>query len=289
MHTLPHVENVDELEIPGRSPLPAERQEQVRNRIHLVDIRSLRLYEIPNSERVAEIEESFRRSGVLEHPVIVDPRLDLLIDGHHRVQALERLGLTHIPAFTVDYESDEVQVKGWSRATDADPEEVRRAFQMPGGEVGGGWAVLAKDPQEDLVARREFTDPQEGALYLDAVSEGLYADGHMVRFSTPADASRFGLVHSYIEPVVGKAEVIQVIDSGEVFPHEVNRHLVRNRPLGLHTPLDTTTSPRRFQTHLESRFHRDPAPVIVEPGLRQGERLYEEQVTLLSARGVRAE
>jgi ParB-like nuclease domain len=271
----------DRFEIPGSSPLPVERLEQVRNRIHLVDIRSLRLYEIPSSERVAEIEESFRRSAVLDHPVIVDPALDLLIDGHHRVQAFERLGLTHIPAFAVDYESDEVQVKGWSRATDADPEDVRRAFQKPGGEPGGDWAVLAKGPQQDLLARREFTDPQEGAQYLEAIADRLHSDGHMVTFSTQADASRFGLVHSYIEPVVGKAEVIQIVNSGEVFPHEVNRHLVRNRPLGLYTPLNTTTSPRRFRAHVEARFHRDPAPSSVEPGLRQGERLYEEPVTLL--------
>lgn len=270
----------DSFEIPSGSPMASRRLETVRGRLHLADIRSLRLYEMPRSEKVAEIEQSLRLSGVLDHPVIVDPELSLLIDGHHRVQAFERLGLTHIPAFTVDYLSDEVRVRGWNRATDASPEEVRRAFDAPGGKLGGPWAVLAKSPVHDPLARREFTDPREGARYLEGLADRLRDDGHLVTLCTEADALSRERVHTYIEPVVGKQEVIGIIDSGEIFPHEVNRHLIDDRPLGLHTPLNMVESPGRFHGYVEERIDRGRAPLAVDPGLRQGERVYEEPVTL---------
>lgn len=267
-------------EIPSGAPMPLERLETVRGRLSLVDIRSLQLYEIPRGEKVTEIEQSLRRSGVLDHPVVVDPELSLLIDGHHRVQAFERLGLSQIPAFTVDYLSDEVRVRGWNRATDADAEDVQRAFEVPGGELGGDWAVLAESSEQEPLARREFPDPREGAQYLEALTDRLQNDGHRVTLCTKDDALRLELIHTYIEPVVGKAEVLAIIDSGEIFPHEVNRHLIDDRPLGLHTPLSAAESPKRFRNYVEERVHGARSPLAIEPGLRQGERVYEEPVTL---------
>lgn len=270
----------ESFEIPSGSPMPVQQREEVRGRLQLIDIRSLQLYELPHGARVTEIEQSLRDSGVLDHPVIVDPELSLLIDGHHRVQAFERLGLGFIPAFTVDYLSDEVNVRGWSRATDANPAAVQRAFERPGGEPGGDWSVLAESPAHDLLAQREFTDPREGAQYWERLAGRLEAEGHDVLLCTEDDALRLERIHSYIAPVIGKAEVIGIIDSGEIFPHEVNRHLVADRPLGLQTPLSLIETPKRFQRYVEERVHSEQGPLLVDPGLRQGERVYEEPVTL---------
>jgi hypothetical protein len=215
------------------------------------------------------------------NPVIVDPDQRLLIDGHHRVEAFDWLELPRIPAFLVDYLSDDVAVKGWSRISNAQPEDIRRAFDLPGGTKKGGWTVLAENAQQGTMACRRFETPRESAYYLDHLTFLLQAGGNTVTLHTEADALRSGRIHSYIKPVVGKAEVLEIIDQGKIFPYEVNRHLINERPLELRIPLEAIGDTGWFRDHIE-QLGQDTTPLLMNSGLRQGDRVYEECVTLFT-------
>jgi hypothetical protein len=130
----------------------------VKNALTLVDVNSLCTYEQPDKSKVAEIVVSLLTTKTLFNPVIVDPGRNLLIDGHHRVRAFQWLCLPRIPAYTVDYLSQAVDVGGWSRVINVKTSDVRCAFNLPGEEREGSWSVVASALSE-VIAQRRFRSP----------------------------------------------------------------------------------------------------------------------------------
>lgn len=54
---------------------------------------------------------------MLRCPVLVDRNSFVILDGHHRVLALKRLGCGVIPSYLVDYRDPGVEVTVWEPAT----------------------------------------------------------------------------------------------------------------------------------------------------------------------------
>jgi hypothetical protein len=79
----------------------------------LVEAVALFPHEQIEAERLAQLTEEIRRDGQLREPVLVDRGSLVILDGHHRVQALQTLGCQMIPAYLVDYRSPAIQV--WPR------------------------------------------------------------------------------------------------------------------------------------------------------------------------------
>ncbi len=46
-------------------------------------------------------------------PIAVDRSTYIILDGHHRLHALRRIGCRKIPAILVDYHSEEIEVIPW--------------------------------------------------------------------------------------------------------------------------------------------------------------------------------
>jgi ParB-like nuclease domain len=251
----------------------------VKSRVALIDINSLRLYENPDSHRVAEIAQSLERTGRLIDPVIVDHERRILVDGHHRVRAFQWLGKKQIAAYLVDYWSEGVEVKGWSRTTDAPSRIVAREFENSPGHGDGHWGVQAIDPEGRLVARRVFTDPVVSAQYVQHVTCRLEVKHFCVNLGTPLDALGKGLVHIFSDPIIGKADVVETVERGRLFPHEVNRHLIAGRPLELGVPMRAMTDEGSLRHFLDS-ICAEGQSLSIPSGHQQGSRVYEERVTL---------
>jgi len=81
--------------------------------VKLVPIIALRSHERVIEEHVEELMRQLLRDGRLYYPVLVDEATMVVLDGHHRVEALKRLGARNIPALLVDYSSDVVRVDSW--------------------------------------------------------------------------------------------------------------------------------------------------------------------------------
>ncbi len=84
----------------------------MRIELKTVKISSLLPHESVIEQRVEEIMRDIEENG-LRFPIIVDRNNRIIIDGHHRVEAFRRLGLSRIPALLVDYLDDEIELKRW--------------------------------------------------------------------------------------------------------------------------------------------------------------------------------
>lgn len=79
--------------------------------IREVALELLREHEQVESERLHQICEEIRREGRLRHPILVDKRSGVILDGHHRFRAYKKLGFETIPCVLVDYQSDIISVR----------------------------------------------------------------------------------------------------------------------------------------------------------------------------------
>jgi len=97
-------------------------------RFAVVELRRLHGHEQIRPALLKELTDLIRRDGFLKRPILVADRDFVILDGHHRVEAVRSLGCTKIPAYLVDYESDIVSLGTWPEATVAvvSKEEVIR-------------------------------------------------------------------------------------------------------------------------------------------------------------------
>lgn len=79
----------------------------------LVPIEWLRAHEQHVEERVQELLERFTTSGCVDYAIVADLHSGTVIDGHHRFEALRRLGARVVPAHLVDYRDPKLTVANW--------------------------------------------------------------------------------------------------------------------------------------------------------------------------------
>lgn len=85
-------------------------------RFALIEIRRLHGHEHIRPALLRELTEQIRRDGVLKRPVLVADRDFVILDGHHRVEALRALGCKRVSVYLVDYDSDLVNLGTWPNA-----------------------------------------------------------------------------------------------------------------------------------------------------------------------------
>ncbi len=79
----------------------------------IVSKNDLKPHEQINRSRIVELFSEITTDGVLKHPVIVDKNSLVVLDGHHRVTVLAKLGCIFVPACLVDYHNESIQVVSW--------------------------------------------------------------------------------------------------------------------------------------------------------------------------------
>ena len=68
--------------------------------------------------------DEIERDGVLHDPIYVDLTTKVILDGHHRTEALRRLGYKRIPVVLVRYFSPDVRVESWRPGVKVTKREV---------------------------------------------------------------------------------------------------------------------------------------------------------------------
>lgn len=79
----------------------------------LVDLGRLRCHEQVDPAALAALIAQIIDDGELRQPVVVDSRTLVILDGHHRVRALQYLGCAEVPAYLVDYQDPRITVDCW--------------------------------------------------------------------------------------------------------------------------------------------------------------------------------
>jgi len=83
----------------------------IKTRICLVDISNLKPHEQTDSVRLKSLKDEIWSDGFLKKPIVVDEKTNVIIDGHHRVEALRLLGCLKIPVCYVNYMCDKIGLK----------------------------------------------------------------------------------------------------------------------------------------------------------------------------------
>jgi len=79
-------------------------------KICLIDLEELREHEEIRPEYLEELKCEILSDGILKMPIAVDRSTYIILDGHHRLHALRRIGCKRIPVVLVDYQSPEIEV-----------------------------------------------------------------------------------------------------------------------------------------------------------------------------------
>lgn len=89
-------------------------------RVSLVPIEWLKAHEAYVEDRVQELTRRFQQTGRVDYAVVADADTGTVIDGHHRLETLRRLGARLVPAVLVDYTDAAITIRSW-RETERAP------------------------------------------------------------------------------------------------------------------------------------------------------------------------
>jgi len=150
----------------------------------LVNPRRLRIHEQVDPGLVEFLERAIESEGVLWDPIWVarSNGFDVILNGHHRYQALVRLGARKIPAFVFDYEDPVVKLDRWGEGPPVTKAEVVRRAQRrdPFPPKTTRHTILVELPKRPTKLA-ELRDPPEvahsGTPRSSSVADGRVAGG----------------------------------------------------------------------------------------------------------------
>jgi hypothetical protein len=228
-------------ETPSVRPAPTSwRLIPSLNDLRLVDLERLILHEAHDTDRLASLRARIEGEGEQRNPVIVSSQGDccLVLDGAHRVRALEDLGYRLVLAQFVEPPE---RTESWAHLLQGvGLDELRgvegiEVSERPGGaalaevEVAGGKRLFLRSREDGLLA-------EVRALW---ALQSLYPEGVMVRRVE---------ANGRLEPAGGEAivryrpfapgELVEIVRSGAVLPAGITRFRVRDRVLGVRYPLE---------------------------------------------------
>lgn len=75
-----------------------------RNReIDFLPLQSLKSHERTIEARLEEVTNQIRGTGRVDLPILIDANTEVILDGHHRYEALKNLGAKTVPVLKVNY------------------------------------------------------------------------------------------------------------------------------------------------------------------------------------------
>ncbi len=225
-----------------------------RFEIVLAELSALHIHEEIIPHKMRELVEKIPREGVWIHPIIVDEKSMVVLDGMHRVAAAKEIGFRYIPVCLVDYFNPHIKLCGWYRMfdvlTEAETREaiteaglrlVAKSYEEAHAMVEGRRAVTALFSKDwCLAALGEAPDIK--ARY-DAVKriEKILQRGHQMGYSTDKEArSRVEsgeFSAGLMTPTATKREVVENALAGRVFAQKTTRHVIPARPMNVNIPI----------------------------------------------------
>jgi ParB-like chromosome segregation protein Spo0J len=79
----------------------------------LIELERLTAHEEVNLQHLKELKKEIELDRILKFAIAVDEATNIILDGHHRFNALRELGCKRIPAIFVDYNAPQIKVKSW--------------------------------------------------------------------------------------------------------------------------------------------------------------------------------
>jgi len=228
----------------------------IRLEIKLEEVRKLHIHEEVIPDILRKLTEEIRADGYVKHPVIVDSKTLVVLDGMHRLAAIKNLGCRFIPVCLVDYDNPQILVGCWCRVVNHSSDLKKLAGAIK--EIGFTVEECQREVAHKLVSERKAAisimsrskcfvvyGPQEIKEIYDAIKQmelKLKAVGYSIGYDTDSDAidkvSSGKALSMLMVPNVSKNDVVTVALRGEVFAHKTTRHVIPVRPLFVNVPLE---------------------------------------------------
>ncbi len=94
----------------------------------LVRLSDLKAHEQIEEKNLVALIARLRRTKLISEPIWVAQGSWVILNGHHRVEALRRMGAERVPAWVLDYESELIHLERWHTGPPiAKSEVVQRA------------------------------------------------------------------------------------------------------------------------------------------------------------------
>ncbi|MEW6408223.1 MAG: ParB N-terminal domain-containing protein [Patescibacteria group bacterium] len=79
-------------------------------KISFVKLDNLKQHEQIEQKHLNELLEKIKKDGIWTHPIVIDEKNNIILDGHHRFNVARKLGLDKIPAYFVNYLQNNIKV-----------------------------------------------------------------------------------------------------------------------------------------------------------------------------------
>lgn len=230
-------------------------------RLRIARLDDLFLHEEIVPTEFDRLVNALRNDRALQHPIIVDDGSNVILDGMHRVAALQKLGFEYIVACGVNYQNPLIEVKNWFRVftgapwdekvlerveqlTDCTIEELSISqFQekMNIGHTVTGFILPKRKTIPTVAIESSSTDAKHIYDKLIEIEKVVLSYGFNIEYksepiaqeSVKTGRASFALATRRLI----KEEVIQVATRGEVFPPKTTRHVIPVRPLFINVPM----------------------------------------------------
>ena len=238
------------------------KTDKIDLKIAIIDIGSIHIHEETIPEVVQALAADLLRDSVLRHPVIVDDRTIVVLDGMHRAAALKAIECIRIPVCFVDYDNPSIKVETWYRAFNRkDPlslteelmhwniktressiQEAKKSL-----EAGAAAAFIATKGK-CLIIENISGDVRQNFQLVASIERTAESLGYEVNYETESDALKElgeGMAQLVLGPPrVTKQDVRRVGLKGDPFPHKATRHIIPARPLGIDVPIEILRNQR---------------------------------------------
>ena len=238
-----------------------------------MELGCLLLHEAHDEDRLARLRKRMEAEGEQQNPVIVSPHEDryLVLDGAHRVRALQEVGSSLALAQTVEPPE---KAEGWGHLIGG----------IETAELGDlqGIEASEKTVHKPLA---EVETAGDGTIFLSAAEEGLqgrvralwslqslYPKGvvvHRVESDGAVRLSEGEVMIRYRGFTPG--ELAAIVDSGTVLPAGVTRFRVQERVLGVRYPLEHMAGKNvdaqndRLEQYIRRRWDEGRVRLYAEP------------------------
>jgi hypothetical protein len=82
----------------------------IPDHVCFIDLVALKEHEEIRPEYLEQLKDEILSDGILKMPIAVDKTTYIILDGHHRLHALKKIGCKRIPVILFDYQSPEIEV-----------------------------------------------------------------------------------------------------------------------------------------------------------------------------------
>ena len=102
------------------------------NKITIIKNNLLKQHEKIRKNHLNQLFEQIQKDGFISDPIVADKNTMVILDGHHRFNAIKLFGLTSSPVYLVNYKSKKIKVTSWRKGG----EKITKQLVMKAGLSG---------------------------------------------------------------------------------------------------------------------------------------------------------